>query len=76
MIIATGYVDDPPRFPVVGSDLSKVLRIHDEPYRFAGLDIAVIGGRNSAAETVLDLYRNKPWAEILDSARHRKACFR
>ena len=58
VVIATGYFDDPRPFKVPGCDLPKVHRFYDEPYRYAGLDVAVVGGRNSAAEIALDLYRN------------------
>jgi thioredoxin reductase (NADPH) len=43
---------------VPGSELPKVRRYYDEPFEYSGLDVAVVGGRNSAAETALELYRN------------------
>jgi thioredoxin reductase (NADPH) len=58
VVVATGYFDDPRPYPVPGSELAKVRRYYDEPFEYSGLDVAVVGGRNSAAETALELYRN------------------
>jgi len=58
IVVATGYFDSPNRFDVPGSDLPKVHRYYDEPYAYGGRDVAVVGGRNSAVETALDLFRN------------------
>lgn len=58
VVDATGYFDHPNNFDVPGSDLPKVRRYYDEPYGYFGKDVAVIGGKNSAVETALDLFRN------------------
>jgi len=58
VVDATGYFGHPNRFDVPGSDLPKVRRYYDEPYAYAGREVAVIGGKNSAVETALDLFRN------------------
>ena len=58
VVDATGYFDHPNKFDVPGSDLPKVRRYYDEPYAYAGREVAVIGGKNSAVETALDLFRN------------------
>ncbi|MCX6133711.1 MAG: YpdA family putative bacillithiol disulfide reductase [Ignavibacteriales bacterium] len=58
VVDATGYFDHPNRFDVPGSELSKVRRYYDEPYAYSGRNVAVIGGKNSAVETALDLFRN------------------
>jgi thioredoxin reductase (NADPH) len=57
VVLATGYFDTPNRFGAPGSDLSKVHRYYTEPYHYAGRDVAVVGGKNSAVETALDLHR-------------------
>ena len=57
LVLATGYFDSPNRFDVPGSDLPKVHRYYTEPYSYAGRDVAVVGGKNSAVETALDLFR-------------------
>ena len=58
VVVATGYFDHPNDFAVPGSDLPKIKRYYDEPYAYSGMNVAVIGGKNSAVETALDLFRN------------------
>ncbi|MBM4160503.1 MAG: YpdA family putative bacillithiol disulfide reductase [Ignavibacteria bacterium] len=58
VVVATGYFDNPAPFEVPGADLAKVIRCYDEPYAFEGRDVAVVGGKNSAVEVALDLFRN------------------
>jgi thioredoxin reductase (NADPH) len=58
VIIATGYFDNPITLGVPGEDLPHVSHYYDEPFRYAGMRVAVVGGRNSAVETALDLYRH------------------
>ncbi len=58
VVDATGYFDHPNSFVVPGSDLAKVRRYYDEPYAYAGREVAVVGGKNSAVEAALDLFRN------------------
>ncbi len=57
VIIATGYYDLPVRMNVLGEDLDKVLHYFKDPHPFYDCDVAVIGGRNSAAVTALACYR-------------------
>ncbi len=58
VIIATGYFDNPNRLGVQGEDLPHVMHYYDEPYAHFRRDVVVVGGRNSAAEAALDLFRN------------------
>lgn len=58
VIIATGYYDLPRLINVPGEDLPHVSHYYDEPYRYSGTKVVVVGGANSAVETALDLYRN------------------
>jgi thioredoxin reductase (NADPH) len=58
VVFATGYFDNPNAFDVPGSDLPKVMRYYSDPYLFSGKRIAVVGGKNSAVELALDLFRN------------------
>jgi thioredoxin reductase (NADPH) len=58
LIIATGYYDRPNLLGVPGEDLPKVFHYYREAHPFTNCDVAVIGGRNSAAETALDLWRH------------------
>ncbi len=58
VVVATGYFDHPNRLGVPGEDLPHVFHSYDEPFEFFGADVAVVGGRNSAVEAALDLYRH------------------
>ncbi len=55
--IATGYYDLPNQLGVPGEDLPHVSHYYTEAHPFWGQDVVVIGGKNSAAEAALDLYR-------------------
>lgn len=57
-IIATGYYDLPNRLGIPGEDLPKVAHYYREAHPYYNCDVAVIGGRNSAAEAALDLFRH------------------
>jgi thioredoxin reductase (NADPH) len=56
--VATGYYDLPNVMNVPGEELPHVSHYYTEPYEFWEQDVVVIGGKNSAAEAALDLYRN------------------
>jgi thioredoxin reductase (NADPH) len=58
LVVATGYYDLPNYLSIPGEDLSKVRHYYDEPHPFFGLDVVVIGGKNSAAIAALDLWRH------------------
>ena len=58
IVVATGYYDLPNRLDVPGEDLPHVSHYYTEPFEFWNENVVVIGGRNSAAEAALDLYRN------------------
>jgi thioredoxin reductase (NADPH) len=58
LAIATGYYDLPNLLGVPGESLSKVHHYYDDPHPYFGLDIAVIGGKNSAAISALELWRH------------------
>lgn len=57
LVLATGYFDHPNRLGVPGEDLSHVHHYFDEAHRSYGLDVVVIGGKNSAVEAALQLFR-------------------
>ena len=57
VIIATGYYDLPVKMNVPGEELDKVLHYYREPHPFYDCEVAVIGAKNSAAITALELYR-------------------
>jgi thioredoxin reductase (NADPH) len=55
--VATGYYDLPNRLGVPGEDLAHVSHYYTEPHEFWNQEVVVIGGKNSAAEAALDLWR-------------------
>jgi thioredoxin reductase (NADPH) len=55
--VATGYYDLPNRMDVPGEDLPHVSHYYTEPHSFWRRNVVVIGGKNSAAEAALDMYR-------------------
>ncbi|MGW8264884.1 MAG: YpdA family putative bacillithiol disulfide reductase [Longimicrobiales bacterium] len=57
LVMATGGFHGPNLLGVPGEDLSKVLHYYKEPYPFFGQDVLVVGGRNSAVEASLELFR-------------------
>jgi len=57
VVLATGYYDIPNYLGVPGEDLAKVYHYYSEPHPYYGMDVAVIGGKNSAAIAALELYR-------------------
>jgi thioredoxin reductase (NADPH) len=58
IVVATGYYDLPNLMGVHGEDLPHVSHYYTEPFEFWNQEVVVIGGKNSAAEAALDLYRN------------------
>jgi thioredoxin reductase (NADPH) len=57
IIIATGYYDLPNRLGIPGEDLPHVSHYFTEPHPCWNQDVVVIGGKNSAAEAALELFR-------------------
>jgi thioredoxin reductase (NADPH) len=57
VVIATGYYDRPNRLEVPGEELPHVSHYYTEAHPYWRQDVVVIGGKNSAAEAALDLYR-------------------
>lgn len=58
IVVATGYFDRPNRLGVPGESLPNVFHYYKEPFGFAGCAVTVVGGKNSAVEAALDLYRH------------------
>jgi thioredoxin reductase (NADPH) len=57
LVLATGYYDYPNLLGVPGEELPHVSHRFDEAHRSFGLDVVVIGGKNSAVEAALELFR-------------------
>ena len=58
LAVAIGYYDLPNLMNIPGEELSKVHHYYDDPHPYYGLDVAVIGGKNSAAIAALELWRH------------------
>jgi thioredoxin reductase (NADPH) len=58
LILATGYYDNPNRLGIPGEDLPHVSHYYSESHPYFRKHVLVVGGRNSAAEAALDLYRS------------------
>ena len=57
VIVSVGYYDNPNLMNIPGEDLPKVSHYYSEPHPYWGKKVAVIGGKNSAVEAALELYR-------------------
>ena len=57
LVLATGYYDNHNRLDIPGIDLPHVSYYFDEAHASYDRDVVVIGGRNSAVEASLLLYR-------------------
>jgi thioredoxin reductase (NADPH) len=57
VVVACGYYDNPNLLGVPGEGLPKVSHYFTETHPYYGLQVAVIGGANSAAECALELFR-------------------
>ncbi len=57
-VLATGFFGNPRRLGVPGEELPHVRARYVSGYLFHGRDVLVVGGKNSAAEAALDLYRH------------------
>jgi thioredoxin reductase (NADPH) len=58
LAISTGYYDLPNWMNIPGENLSKVHHYYHDPHPYFGMDVAVIGGKNSAAIAALELWRH------------------
>lgn len=68
VVVATGYYDNPNLLGIPGEELPKVSHYYREAHLYFGMDVAVIGGANSAAETALELFRSGVQVTLI----HRK----
>ncbi len=69
IILATGYYDLPNLMNIPGEDLPKVSHYYHEPHPYYDMDVAVIGGKNSAAIAALELL----WTGARVTLIHREA---
>ncbi|MGH9313617.1 MAG: YpdA family putative bacillithiol disulfide reductase [Vicinamibacterales bacterium] len=68
-VLATGAYDVPNRLGIAGEDLPHVSHYYTEPHAFFRKEVVVVGGKNSAAEAALDLFRNGARVTLV----HRRA---
>jgi thioredoxin reductase (NADPH) len=69
IVVATGYYDLPNRLNVPGEDLPHVSHYYREAHPCWNCDVVVIGGKNSAVEAALDLFRGGARVTLI----HRRA---
>jgi thioredoxin reductase (NADPH) len=56
--LSIGYYDLPNIMGIPGESLSKVQHYYHDPHPYSGMEVAVIGGKNSAAIAALELWRH------------------
>jgi thioredoxin reductase (NADPH) len=58
---------------IPGEDLPKVMHYYNEPHPYYGMDVVVIGGKNSAAIAALELWRHGARVTLVhrDAAMHK-----
>ena len=70
VVVSTGYFDHPNRLGVPGEDLPRVFHYYDEPYKYFGSNVLIVGGRNSAVEAALDLFRHGVQVTLVHRGDH------
>ena len=58
VVLSMGYYDEPNLLHVPGEDLPHVYHYFDEPHPYYRQRVVIVGGKNSACEAALELYRN------------------
>ncbi|MCA9414249.1 MAG: NAD(P)-binding domain-containing protein, partial [Candidatus Omnitrophica bacterium] len=58
VVVAIGAFECANMMNIPGEDLPKVSHYYREPHLYHGQKVLVIGGRNSAVETALEIWRN------------------
>ena len=69
IVLAIGYYDLPNYLNVPGEDLPHVKHYFDDPHPYYRQRVVIVGGRNSAVEAALELYR----AGVHVTLVHRRA---
>ncbi len=69
VIVANGCYDHPNMLGMPGEDLPHVSHYYTEPHEFYRQNVVIVGGKNSAAEAALDLYRTGAHVTLV----HRQA---
>ena len=69
VIVANGCYDHPNMLGIPCEDLPHVSHYYTEPHEFYRKNVVIVGGKNSAAEAALDLYRTGAHVTLV----HRQA---
>ena len=69
VVLATGYYDLPNHLGVPGEDLPHVKHYYSDAHPFYRQRVVVVGGRNSAAEAALEIFRGGGHVTLV----HRRA---
>ena len=69
LVLAIGYYDHPNRLGVPGEDLPHVSHYYQEAHSSYRKRVVIVGGKNSAAEAALELYRSGAHVTMV----HRRA---
>jgi bacillithiol disulfide reductase len=69
VVVATGYYDIPNSLNILGENLPKVSHYYTDAHPYYNQDVAVIGGKNSAAIAALDLYRTGARVTLIHRGR-------
>jgi thioredoxin reductase (NADPH) len=69
VVLAIGYYDRPNRLGVPGEDLPHVSHYYDDAHPYYRRRVVVVGGKNSAAEASLELFRGGAHVTLV----HRRA---
>ncbi|MBD3374399.1 YpdA family putative bacillithiol disulfide reductase [candidate division KSB1 bacterium] len=57
VIVATGFYDQPNMLGIKGENLPHVSHYYKEAHMYFGQNVVVVGGRNSAIEAALEIFR-------------------
>ncbi len=57
VIVATGFYDIPAMMNIPGEELAKVSHYYRDPHYYAFMNVAVVGGNNSAVDAALETWR-------------------
>jgi thioredoxin reductase (NADPH) len=57
LVLAIGYFEHPTLLGVPGEDLPHVSHYSEEAHRLCGLDVVIVGAKNSAVELALNAFR-------------------
>jgi len=58
VVVAAGYYDVPNPLGVPGEDLPHITRYYRDPLPYYQREVVIVGGKNSAVEAALDLWRH------------------